>query len=94
MTFIAALRQDRIDATFLLDGPMNRFGFQAYIEKVLAPTLKPGDLVVGDNLPCHKRREVCAAKTTTGPTTGTAAGTGVTSAIDRTLRTNLSSKIP
>ena len=61
MTFIAALRQDRIDAPFLLDGPMNQFGFQAYIEQLLAPPLKPGDLVMADNLPFHKRREVRAA---------------------------------
>ena len=61
MTFLAALRHDRIDAPFLLDGPINKVSFIAYIEQVLAPTLRPGDLVVADNLGCHKSREVRAA---------------------------------
>jgi len=38
----------------VLDGPMNAAAFQAYIEQVLVPTLKPGDIVVMDNLPAHK----------------------------------------
>ena len=58
MTFLAALRHDRIDAPFLLDGPVNRVSFLAYVEKVLAPTLSPGDVVVADNLPCHKQPDV------------------------------------
>jgi len=58
MTFLAALRHNRIDAPFLFDGPINRASFLAYVEQVLAPTLGPGDLVLADNLPCHKRREV------------------------------------
>ena len=61
MTFVAALRPDRIDAPFLLDGPMNRLGFQAYIEKVLALTLRLGTWIVADNPPCRKCREVRAA---------------------------------
>jgi transposase len=58
MTFIAALRQDRIDAPWLLDHPINGDRFLAYVENVLVPTLRPGDLVIVDNLQSHKRRAV------------------------------------
>jgi len=61
MTFLAALRHDRIDAPFLLDGPINKVSFIAYIEQVLAPTLRPGDVVVADNLGCHRSSDVRAA---------------------------------
>jgi transposase len=54
MTFLAALRCDEITAPFVLDGPINGESFLAYVEQVLAPTLKPGDIVVMDNLPAHK----------------------------------------
>jgi transposase len=54
MTFIAALRHDRIDAPWLLDGPINGESFRTYVEKVLAPTLRCGDLVIMDNLGSHK----------------------------------------
>src|SRR5688572_16666396 len=46
MTFLAALRHDRVDAPWLIDGPINGDRFLLYVEKVLAPTLKPGDIVV------------------------------------------------
>ena len=58
MTFIAALRHDRIDAPFVLDGPVNGEWFTAYVREVLAPTLGPGDIVVMDNLGSHKSRAV------------------------------------
>jgi transposase len=58
MTFIAALRHDRIEAPWLLDRPINGDRFLVYIEKVLAPTLRPGDVVIADNLQSHKRRAV------------------------------------
>jgi transposase len=65
MTFVAALRHNRIDAPWLLDGPINGETFQLYVEKVLVPTLKPGDIVVMDNLGSHKgaavRRAIRAA---------------------------------
>jgi transposase len=48
MTFLAALRQDRVEAPWLIDGPINGERFLLYVEKVLAPTLKPGDIVVMD----------------------------------------------
>lgn len=53
-TFTAALRHDGLTAPFVLDGPMNREAFLVYIDKVLGPTLRPGDIVVMDNLPAHK----------------------------------------
>jgi transposase len=53
-TFIAALRHDRVTAPFLLDGPMNGLSFKAYVEQVLAPSLKRGDIVVMDNVSVHK----------------------------------------
>jgi transposase len=58
MTFLAALRHDRIDAPWLLDGPINGESFRAYVEKVLVPTLRPGDVVVMDNLGSHKGKPV------------------------------------
>lgn len=54
MTFVAALRHDRIVAPWLLDGPMNGERFRLYVEQVLVPTLTPGDLVIMDNLGSHK----------------------------------------
>jgi transposase len=58
MTFLAALRHDRIEAPFLLDGPIDGAGFLTYVREVLAPRLSPGDVVVADNLACHKHAEV------------------------------------
>jgi transposase len=54
MTFIAALRHDRIEAPWLLDGPINAERFRTYVEQVLVPTLRPNDLVLMDNLGSHK----------------------------------------
>lgn len=54
MTFIAALRCDRIDAPLVIDGPINGESFAAYVEQVLVPTLKQDDIVVLDNLGSHK----------------------------------------
>jgi putative transposase len=58
MTFLAALRHDRIDAPWVLDGPINGESFRTYVEKVLVPSLKPGELVVMDNLGSHKGKAV------------------------------------
>jgi hypothetical protein len=52
-TFLAALRNDRIDAPSLVDGPINGERFRAYVEQFLTPTLKPGDVVILDNLGYH-----------------------------------------
>ena len=58
MTFIAALRHDRIEAPWLLDAPINGELFLTYIEHELAPTLRPGDIVIADNLASHKGRAI------------------------------------
>ena len=58
MTFLAALRHDRVEAPWLLDGPINGESFRLYVEKVLVPTLRPGDIVVMDNLGSHKSKAV------------------------------------
>jgi transposase len=58
LTFLAALRHDRIDAPCVIDGPINGETFLAYVEQFLVPTLKPGDLVVMDNLGSHKGKAV------------------------------------
>jgi transposase len=53
-TFLAALRHDRITAPMVTDGPINGALFTAYVETFLVAELKPGDVVVMDNLSCHK----------------------------------------
>jgi len=58
MTLVAALRSDRIDAPMVIDKPMNGLIFTTWVEKALAPTLRPGDIVVMDNLPAHKVKAV------------------------------------
>ncbi len=56
MTFLAALRHDRIEAPWVLDGPINGEAFKVYVETQLVKTLKPGDIVVIDNLGSHKNK--------------------------------------
>jgi transposase len=58
LTFLAALRCDRITAPCVIDGPINSTSFRAYIEQFLVPTLSPGDVVVMDNLGSHKGKAV------------------------------------
>src|SRR5437899_8806629 len=58
LTFLAALRHDRIDAPCVIDGPINGESFLSYIEQVLVPALKPGDIVIIDNLGSHKGKAV------------------------------------
>ena len=58
MTFIAALRTDCLTAPCVFDGPINGQCFFAYVEQILVPTLKPGDVVVMDNLGSHKSKAV------------------------------------
>jgi transposase len=58
MTFLAALRCDRIDAPYVLDGPINGATFTAWVEQCLVPTLKSGDVVIMDNLGSHKGKAV------------------------------------
>ncbi len=61
MTFIAALRCDRIDAPFVFDQPINAASFTTWVDQQLCPTLKPGDIVVLDNLSSHKKPAIRAA---------------------------------
>ena len=61
MTFLAALRHDRIAAPWVFDGPINAESFLVYVEQVLVPTLAKGDVVVMDNLGSHKGQAVRAA---------------------------------
>jgi transposase len=58
MTFLAALRHDRIDAPWFIEGPIDGESFRTYVEKVLLPTLRPGDIVIMDNLGSHKGKAV------------------------------------
>src|SRR3977135_1001359 len=58
MTFLAALRHDRIDAPWVFDGPINAESFRLYVEEVLVAALKPGDIVVLDNLGSHKGKTI------------------------------------
>ena len=61
MTFLAALRCDKITAPCVFDGPINGQSFLHYVEQFLVRTLKPGDVVVMDNLGSHKSDAVRAA---------------------------------
>lgn len=61
LTFLAALRSDRIDAPCVIDGPINGRSFLAYVEQILIPTLNRGDIVIMDNLGSHKRQAIRAA---------------------------------
>ena len=54
MTFLAALRHDRVEAPWLIDGPIDGESFRLYVDQVLIPTLHPGDIVIMDNLGSHK----------------------------------------
>ena len=58
MTFVAGLRRDGITAPFVIDRAMTGAIFVEYVRQCLVPTLKPGDIVVMDNLSAHKREEV------------------------------------
>ena len=57
-TFVAGLRVGGIDAPMVIDGPINGEIFLAYVRHVLVPTLRPGDIVVMDNLGSHKGVDV------------------------------------
>lgn len=61
LTFVAALRHDRIDAPWVIDGPINSDLFTAYVKQVLVPTLRKGDVVILDNLGSHKGKAARAA---------------------------------
>jgi transposase len=54
LTFLGALRCDQLTAPCVFDGPINGECFRAYVEQQLVPVLKPGDIVIMDNLGSHK----------------------------------------
>jgi transposase len=66
LTFLAALRHDGITAPCVFDGPINGESFLRYVEQFLCPALKPGDIVVMDNLGSHKGWAVRAALKSVG----------------------------
>ena len=57
-TFVGALRLSGMTAPMVLDGAMHGVAFLAYVEQVLVPSLEPGDIVVMDNLACHRSAAV------------------------------------
>jgi transposase len=65
-TFVAALRCEAITAPCVIDGAMNGETFLAYVEQFVAPELRPGDIVIMDNLPSHKVAGVRKAIETAG----------------------------
>lgn len=67
-TFVGALRCDGLTAPMVIDGAINGDLFLAYVEQVLAPTLKPGDFVIMDNLRVHKIASVRNAIAAAGAT--------------------------
>ena len=58
LTFLGALRCDRLTAPCLFDGPINGECFRAYVQQLLLPQLRPGDIVIMDNLGSHKSAAV------------------------------------
>lgn len=65
-TFVAGLRHDGLSAPMVADGPMDGPLFLAYVREFLCPTLKPGDIVIADNLSSHKVAGVRDAIEATG----------------------------
>lgn len=65
-TFVAGLRCDQVTAPMVADGPMDGAMFLAYVKTFLCPTLTPGDVVIADNLSCHKVAGVAEAITAVG----------------------------
>jgi transposase len=61
LTFLAALRIDGLTAPCVIDGPINGILFRAYVEQLLVPTLRRGDIVIIDNLGSHRSKAVRAA---------------------------------
>lgn len=66
VTLTAAVRLDGVGACLAFDGATNTACFETYVDECLVPTLKPGDIVVMDNLSCHKTAEVARLITAVG----------------------------
>jgi hypothetical protein len=67
MTFLAALRHDRIDAPWFIGGPIDGVSFRTSIEKVLLPVLRPGDIVVLDNLAVTGAKQFATSSVRSAP---------------------------
>jgi hypothetical protein len=67
LTYVAALRVSGLTANYVLDGAMNGAYFLAYVEQLLVPTLRKGDIVFVDNIPAHKVAGVEQAIEAPGP---------------------------
>lgn len=67
-TFVAGLRSDGVTAPMVLDGPIDGESFLAWVEQFLCPTLRPGDIVILDNLGSHKVKGVQTAVEAAGAT--------------------------
>ena len=87
-TFVAGLRNSGMVAPMVLDGPINGAAFQAYVEQVLVPELRPGDIVIMDNLGSHKGPGVRAASRPQARTFSTSRPTAPTSTRSRTPSPN------
>ena len=66
-TFVGALRLEGMTAPMVLDGAMHGAAFLAYVEQVLVPTLKPGDIVVMDNLTTTRKPSISYSLTLSSP---------------------------
>jgi transposase len=66
LTLLSGLRLSGIEASMVIEGPVNTAVFETYVQEVLSPTLHPGDIVVMDNLRCHKGPRVQALITQRG----------------------------
>jgi hypothetical protein len=82
-TFTAGLRSTGLIAPFVLDGPINREAFEVYVERVLFPELKPGDVVIMDNLSSHKGPRVREMIEAAGASSSTSRPTAPTSILSR-----------
>jgi transposase len=67
-TFVAGLTRRGMVAPFVIGGPINRVGFEAYVERVLVPGLRPDNVVIMDNLSSHKGPRVRALIEAAGAT--------------------------
>lgn len=67
-TFLAALRLDALTAPCVIDGPINGELFRLYVQDLLVPTLRAGDIVILDNLGSHRGHAVRAAVRSAGAT--------------------------
>jgi hypothetical protein len=83
-TFIAQRRNSGMVAPMVLDGPVNGVAFQAYVDQVLVPELRPGDIVIMDNLGSHKGAGIRAAIEAAGQACSTSRPTAPSSTPSRT----------